>query len=190
MKNKKQTIALIAVGVLLVVSIVTGLMKPKFNKPTPTPESNINSGTSSEKEKIPVPNFKFWDMDKNEVEFDSFKGKPIVINFWATWCGYCVQEMPDFDKLIGEYKDDVNFIMLNVLGGRETEEKVLAFLKKHDFKNMTTYYDGLTEGTSLFGIRSFPTTVFIDKDGNLFDATIGMTNYDAAKAVIDKMLGE
>lgn len=189
MKNKKQTIALISVAVLMIVAIVTGLVKPYLSKQNKPPMQSASQGAGNSK--LEVPNFQFTDKDGNEVNFDDFKGKPIVINFWATWCGYCVTEMPDFNTLAGEYSEEVNFIILDVVDGkRETVEKGLAFMTDNKYDNIIPYFDTLGQGSSLFGISSFPTTVYIDKDGYLYDATIGLTTYDAAKTVLDKMLEE
>lgn len=196
MKDKKQTIALAAVGVLLIVSIIGGLSKPYIGKKPQVDSPSLSSdGTTSpsdtENERYPIPDFKFTDMEENDVNFSDFKGKPVVLNFWATWCPFCIEEMADFDKLIGEYGDKVSFIMLDALDGkRETVEKVNTFLEEQKFEHLTPYLDKYLEGISVFGVSSFPTTVFIDKDGNMFTAVIGKTSYKTVKEILDKELGE
>ncbi len=186
MKDKRQKLAVISVGLLLVFSVITGLVKPYIkNKDLGTVDKN----NSQQQDKVAVPNFEFMDGDGNVVEFDSFKGKPVVINFWGTWCPWCVHEMADFDKAVGEYGEDVNFLFLDVANNEEeTPEKVEEFLREKGFDNITSYYDNPGYGIYMFGINSFPTTVYIDKDGYLYDAAIGRTNYDAIKAVVDSML--
>lgn len=192
MKNKKQKIALVSVGLLLAVSIITGLVKPYLALQNELIGGGVNSASdSADQSTLEVPNFSFTDAEDNTVSFDDLKGKPILINFWATWCGYCVAEMSDFNKIIEEYSDSVNFIMLDVVDGkRETKEKALAFLSDNGYSNIKPYFDSLGEGTYMFGINSLPTTVYVDKDGNLYDATISMTNYDDVKAKLDAMLKE
>ena len=186
MKNKKQKIALLAVGLLLVVAIVSGLVQPYLqNKDKET----IGPGRLQQDGKIPVPDFRFTDEDGNTLHFDDFKGKPVVINFWGTWCPYCVMEMDDFDKAVAEYGDKVNFLFLDVPDGEgETPAKVHEFLDDNGYKNILSYYDTRGEGYYVFGLSSFPTTIYIDADGNLFDAAIGMTNYDEIKLIVDSML--
>ncbi len=186
MKNKKQKIAMASVLVLLVVSIVSGLVQPYFqNKNAPT----VGPGRLQQEELIEVPDFRFTDEDGNTVNFYDFKGKPVVMNFWGTWCPYCVQEMPDFNKLAGEYSDDVTFLFLDVPNSAdETPAKVKQFLADNGLDNITSYYDSFTEGCYMFGLSSFPTTVYVDEDGYLFDAAIGKTNYDAVKSIVDSML--
>ncbi len=187
MNNKKQKIAMFTVAVLLVFSVFTGLVKPYIrNKDTGTVDRD---GDGTQTEKVLVPNFEFKDGDGNVVEFDSFKGKPIVINFWGTWCPWCVVEMADFDKAVGEYGEDVNFIFLDVANDEsETVEKVEKFLADKGYDNIVSHYDDPGYGIYMFGINSFPTTVYIDREGYLYDATIGATNYDSIKTVVDSML--
>ena len=186
MNNKKQKIAIASVLVLLVVSIISGLVQPYLkNKDNAT----IGPGRLQQDELIEVPDFRFTDGDGNVVHLDDFKGKPVVMNFWGTWCPYCVQEMGDFNRLVGEYGKDVNFIFLDVPSGAdETVEKVEQFLKDEGHTNIVSHYDSYAEGCYMFGLSSFPTTVYMDKDGYLFDATIGKTNYDAVKQIIESML--
>ena len=187
MQNKKRNLALFCVGALLVFSIVSGLVLPYIkNKDIDVVDKNTDF---VETEKVLVPNFEFMDRDGNVVDFESFKGKPVVINFWGTWCPYCKLEMEDFNKAAGEYKDDVNFLFLDVADSEaETVERVEDYLNDKGFDNIVSYYDKPGYGIYMFGINSFPTTVYVDREGYLFDATIGMTNYNDIKDVIDSML--
>lgn len=186
MNNKKQKIAILSVMVLLAVSIVSGLVQPYLqNKKGETSAL----GRLQQDQLIAVPDFRFTDGKGNTVYFDDFKGKPVVINFWGTWCPYCVKEMPDFDRLVGEYGDKVTFLFLDVPNSAdETVEKVEQFIAENGFTNITSYYDSFGEGCYMFGLSSFPATVYVDKEGYLYDAAIGMTNYETVKSIIDNML--
>ena len=187
MNKKKQKIALFTVGVLMVVSIVSGLVLPYLQN---RGKDTIATGRLQQDGKIAVPDFQFTDAEGNTLYFEDFKGKPVVINFWGTWCPWCVVEMSDFNKLAGEYGEDINFIFLDVPNGAdETVEAVQTFMEENEYHNITSYFDSLGYGCYVFGISSFPTTIYIDADGNLYDATIGLTNYDDVKLVLDAMLG-
>ena len=72
----------------------------------------------------------------------------------------------------------------------ETVQDVLDFLQDNGYDAITTHFDSMGEGIYMFGINSFPTTVYADSEGNLYDAAIGLTDYDAAKEVIEAMLEE
>lgn len=183
MKITKQKIALASVIVLLIVSVVTGLVQPYMQNKN---KDSVSQGSQSEK--LPVPNFQFTNADGETCDFDDFKGKPIVINFWATWCDYCVQEMEDFNTIAGEYGDSVNFIFLDAVDTNgETVEKAITFLQEKEYNNISAYFDSLYQGSYMFGIYSFPTTVYIDNEGNLYDAAIGMTDYQSIKEILDSM---
>ena len=185
MNNKKQKIAIASVLVLLVFSIISGLVQPYLQNKN---NDAIGPGRLQQEEKLAVPDFRFTDGDGNTVHFDDFKGKPVVMNFWGTWCPYCVMEMEDFNQLVGEYGDDVNFLFLDVPGEGETVDVVEKFLADEGYTNITSHYDSLGEGCYMFGLNSFPVTVYVDKDGYLFDAAIGMTNYNDVKTIVDSML--
>ena len=187
MKNRKSKIALLCVGALLVFSIISGLVLPYMqNKDIET----VDKGSeNTQTEKVMVPDFQFMDRDGNTVNFHDFKGKPVVINFWGTWCPYCKLEMDDFNRIAGEYGETVNFLFLDVANSEEeTVEKVEEYLADNGYGNIVSYYDNPGYGIYMFGINSFPTTVYVDSEGYLYDATIGMTNYDDIKSVVDSML--
>ncbi|MEG1800975.1 MAG: TlpA disulfide reductase family protein [Oscillospiraceae bacterium] len=199
MKDKKQIIALASVGVLLAASIILGVVMPYIkNKDTQNPpkiEGEVAHSEPSEgaqdKERYPVPDFTFTDLAGKDVLFSDFVGKPIVLNFWATWCPHCVGEMGDFDTLIGEYGGKVNFIMMDALDGQqETLSAVNKYLDKQQFKNLVPHLDKYGEALSVFGVTSFPTTVFIDSEGNMYNAVIGATGYNQVKEILDGELGE
>ena len=111
-----------------------------------------------------VPDFTVLDGEGNERKLSEFFGKPIVINFWATWCGYCVQEMPDFDQAAKDHPE-VIFMMVNVTDGkRETMEKAKAFIAEQGF-TFPVYYDTQYSAAMAYGVSSLPTTYFFDAEG-------------------------
>lgn len=185
MKNKKQKIALISVTVLLIFSVISGLVMPYIQN---SKAETLDKNTSGE-DRIEIPNFEFQDSDGNVVEFDSFRGKPVVINFWGTWCPFCVMELGDFDKAVAEYGDKVNFIFLDAENSEDMDEAaVLKYLEDNGYENINTYFDKPGYGMYMFGINSFPATIYIDSDGYLFNAKLGMTDYDSIIENIEAML--
>ena len=112
-----------------------------------------------------VPDFTVLDGEGNERKLSEFFGKPIVINFWATWCGYCVQEMPDFDQAAKNHPE-VIFMMVNVTDGkRETMEKAKAFIAEQGF-TFPVYYDTTLQAAMTYGASGLPRTFFIGADGS------------------------
>lgn len=137
------------------------------------PPSISSSEQADEDDKTLAPNFKLQTYDGVEVEFYDYVGKPIVMNFWASWCSPCQMEMPDFEKVYTEYGDDVTFLMINLVGGRETYETAKAFIKESEF-TFPVYFDHESEASYIYGIRSIPTTVFIDAEGYIVTGASGM----------------
>ena len=104
-------------------------------------------------------------------------GKPLVINFWATWCPYCVQEFPDYKTLLSEYGDSVSFAFVDAPGSKgETVQKAQDWLAQNGFEEFPAYYDNELEASSNFGARSLPTTVVVAANGEIQGASAGAIN--------------
>lgn len=128
------------------------------------------------------------DMSGKQVSLDSFKGKTVVLNFWATWCPPCRGEMPEFDELNKEFQKTGEAVLLAVNltdGKRETPERVAEFLRKTGY-TMTVLLDEKQEAASFFGVRYIPTTFILDKDGRLAGQIQGATTKDAVLELLRK----
>lgn len=120
-----------------------------------------------ENEYDPAPDFTVYDADGKPVKLSDMKGKPVVLNFWASWCPPCKAEMPDFDAVCKEYEGKVIFMMVNLTDGeRETVESARNFIHMMEY-SFPVYYDTDMEASNTYGIQSIPTTFFIDADGGL-----------------------
>jgi len=136
-------------------------------------EIESETDTESETDRQPAPDITVLDINGNEVQLSSLFGKPIVLNFWATWCPACVQESPYFEKLYREMGDEVHFMKVNLLDGRrEVRDNVDRFIENHDY-TFPVYFDETGLASAPYGIRSIPMTFFIDTDGNLAAAAQG-----------------
>lgn len=141
-----------------------------------TSDSTNNNSTSSEN--IKVPDFTVYDLDGNAVSLYDCLGKPVVLNFWATWCGPCQSEMPAFDKMYQKYNDKVTFLMVNVTdGSRDTVDNVTAFYKNSGY-TFPIYFDTTLEASMTYGAYSIPVTFFIDPEGNLLYNHMGAISED------------
>lgn len=124
-------------------------------------------------EDIPAPDFTVYDKAGNPVKLSDFFGKPIVLNFWASWCGPCKMEMPDFQEKQKELDGQVQFLMINMTdGSRETVETASAFIENQGY-TFPVFFDTTQEAAYAYGASSLPTSYFIDAGGNVIAYAVG-----------------
>ena len=133
-----------------------------------------------------VPDVEIFDADEKPVMLSSFFDKPLVLNFWATWCGPCKSEMPGFNRLYDKYNDKVNFVMLNVSDDRKT---VKEFIEKNSY-SFPVYYDDTQIAAYTYGASSIPLTLVIHEGGEVYGYQIGVLPEDALEGAIKAVLKE
>ncbi|WP_411676415.1 TlpA family protein disulfide reductase [Caproicibacter sp.] len=154
----------------------------------PTSSQSAAGSSQAASSAVEAPDFTVYDADGNAVHLSDFKGKPVVLNFWASWCYYCKQEMPEFNQVYGEEKDRVQFLFVNWTDGRqETQEKGEAFLKQSGY-NFPAYYDLNQEAVSAYGLTGIPATFFIRADGTVAAGSPGAMDGDTLKKGIELIL--
>ena len=123
-----------------------------------------------------------------------YKGKVIFLNFWATWCGPCRNEMPDIQKLYEEYSakgEDAEAVILGIAGpeiGQEgTREEIADFMNENGY-TYPVLMDETGELFSQYGISAFPTTFMIDREGNVYGYVTGQMTEDIMRSIIDQTL--
>ena len=128
--------------------------------------------------------WQLYDMDGNDVVFESLNDKPIFLNFWATWCPPCIAELPGISKLHEKYKDNVNFVLVS----SESRAKVRAFAKKNNFDQLLFYQN--RNVPSLFSSQSIPTTFIISKDGVIVLSKKGVARWNSGsiEEVLDELI--
>lgn len=184
MKQKWKTIGWIVAFVAL-IGISTPIYKvlsknysldKNIELPQTTEETVDEAAPEGAEEPEPMKalDFTMEDKDGKEVKLSDFEGKPVVVNFWASWCPPCKEEMPDFEKVWNEMGDEVTFLMVNMTDGqRETVEKGKKYIEKNDF-SFPVYYDVNQEAAYGYAVTSLPTSLFIDKDGYVITGAKGM----------------
>ncbi|TJX68098.1 TlpA family protein disulfide reductase [Soehngenia saccharolytica] len=189
---KKTLIVLVVIIAVAIVGvwIVNDTEEADDNTPvyTQTPADNDEVGNLiiNDMPKVdsgePAIDFTLEDLDGNEISLSDFEGKIVLLNFWATWCGFCDLEMPDLEKLATVNEDIV------VLGVNVGEDKELV--KEYvDQKKITfpVVLDATTDIASDYLVTGLPTSYFIDEDGIIYGRYPGMMTYDMMTEFIDEM---
>ena len=136
-----------------------------------------------------APDFTVYDSEGNPVKLSDFFGKPIVLNFWASWCGPCQSEMPDFQAKYDALNGEVQFLMVNMTYGRETLESAKAFLQDKGY-TFPVFYDTEANAAYAYSVYYLPTTYFIDDQGNAIAMVTSALSADLLQQGIDMITGE
>lgn len=144
------------------------------NLTSDSPQSQDNDDTDTNK--YAAPDFTVTDYNGNKVKLSDLKGKPVVINFWATWCHYCTTEMPDFNEVYQKYEGEVQFMMVNMTDGvDETVAKAKSHIESKGY-TFPVYFDTEFEAANAYSVTGLPLTYFVDSDGNLIAHARGAIN--------------
>ncbi|QHQ60914.1 redoxin domain-containing protein [Anaerocolumna sedimenticola] len=146
---------------------------------------------------IPAFDFTLTDQYGNEHTLSDYKGKVVFLNFWASWCPPCKEELPHIEELYQEYsKNEDEVIFLGITNPKnedypynqdEEKDKIISFMDKNGY-TFPTLFDETGEILHDYYISAFPTTFMIDKEGNIYGYVPGMMTKDMMKNVIDQTL--
>lgn len=171
--NNKKTLVLLIVFVLIIVGALAAynylgagvdadnLAQTQDNSTTQTQGDDEKNETSF------APDFTVTTASGETVKLSDFRGKPVIVNFWASWCGPCKREMPDFQQAYENYGEDIDFLMVNMTdNNRETVEVAREFIEGEGY-TFPVYYDTSMEAAMVYGVTSIPQTYFITADGKI-----------------------
>lgn len=169
-------------GLILLVCLSLFGMWHSRTTASEDPNQNLYSSLGIQRINPPVeaPDFVLKDLEGSLVSLKDFQGKVIFLNFWATWCGFCREEMPAMEKLWQKYMDE-DFVILAVDVG-EGKETVRSFVEENGY-TFPVLLDFSREVASTYGIRGYPTTYLIDPKGMLVGTAIGMRDWAGKDAL-------
>jgi peroxiredoxin len=190
----KRTILILSTIFLFGLSIYTVLNYNKSIADTAQNSNQINITSSAQNSsdaaakgklatsiKVKATDFKLKDLNGKEVSLSDFKGKKVLLNFWATWCPPCKAEMPDIEKLYQATKNS-NLVILAVNLG-EDKQTVKSFMDKNKY-NFNILLDSEQAAAIKYNIVSIPTSFFIDENGTIVSKKIGPMNIDEMKSYL------
>ena len=134
------------------------------------------------KEQKKYEDLSFLDVDKKQVNLDDYRGKLVLLNFWASWCAPCKEEMPSLDSLQSNKNlNNLQIFPINV--GQDNEKKAKDFFEELDIKTLNIYFDTTITLAKKFQLRGIPTTILISKDGYEFARIIGSIDFENQKFI-------
>jgi peroxiredoxin len=148
----------------------------------------VNDAVGSEK--LPAPDWTLKTLDNKKASLKDFNGKYIFLNFWATWCGPCIDEMPSMEKLYQKFKNRKNFEMLAVSIDKGGADAVRKFVTENKL-SFTILLDGDSEVAAAYGVMGIPSTYLIDPQGYIINRAVGGRTWDTKDSIefFEKMLG-
>ena len=124
----------------------------------------------------------FFDKKDQKININEFEGNLLILNFWATWCEPCKEEMPSLDNLqVNPELNNLKIFAINA--GKENLKKVDNFFKNLNVKNFEPYFDAQITLAKIFSLRGLPTSIFINKNGEEFARIIGFIDFDNKKFI-------
>lgn len=186
----KKVIILILLAVLLVA--LMGGASALYDKLGPevgtqqldTQQAPDSTGETAEELSF-APDFTVYDKDGNPVRLADYIGKPVVLNCWASWCGPCQMEMPDFEEKYKELGENIQFLMVNMTdGSRETVDSAAGFIADKGY-TFPVFYDTDQDVAMTYGVYSLPTTFFIDAQGHAVAQATGAIDSATLQKGID-----
>jgi cytochrome c biogenesis protein CcmG/thiol:disulfide interchange protein DsbE len=134
-----------------------------------------------------APSLELHDLKGAPHKLEEFRGKPLVLNFWATWCVPCAAEMPLLSEMQTQYKDKILFIAASI-DDDDVKPEIAAFVKKHKGDALTVMTGATLDSLQDFGVAQvMPGTVFIDAEGNIVDRVSGALKRDDLENRLQKL---
>lgn len=189
MKNNKIVLIILAIVLIIIIGLIfnniqsssnkddkkiTETLKPETVEDIPANIVDYVAPDAEQKFKALAKDFHVYDKDGNEIKLSDYKGKAVVINFWSSYYESSTEEIPNIVEAINDYKDEVEFLMINLSpNDEETKEKALKYIQENNF-NINPLFDDHGDVALAYKVTSLPRTIFVDKDGYIQKSSKGV----------------
>ncbi|WP_419151463.1 TlpA family protein disulfide reductase [Aeribacillus alveayuensis] len=133
-----------------------------------------------------APDFELLTLNGETKKISDFQGKKVILNFWATWCPPCKEEMPEMQKLYEDYSDEIEIVAVNFTASESNQEKVKQFIENNGF-TFPILLDPKNKANSGYEVLTYPTTYFLNEDGIIQDKVVGQMTKQYLMEKIDDM---
>ena len=176
--------------ILCAVAALAACQKPaeQANEAAPSAEAGSIKGVDRSHKGQPAPDVSFNNPDGGEMTLAKFKGVPVLVNLWATWCAPCVKELPTLDRLSQSHDQDGALGVVAISQDMGPHPSVVAFLHSHQIKSLGAYHDPKMALSSKLGAEVLPTSILFDAEGREVWRYVGDLDWTGAEAA--KLLAE
>lgn len=178
-ENERKIMRKLLLLTALIAILTVGCSNENIVEPPEEPSEPKTETQQDSNEAIMAPDFELESLDGSTLKLSELRDKNVILNFWATWCGYCVIEMPDLQKLQEAHEDNLLVLTVNV---GESKEVVLNFMEENNL-DLTVVLDEKMNVANAYGIRSYPTTIAINKKGEAVSGYVGMLTYEQMEQI-------
>ncbi len=172
----------LAVLVGVALGAIVAISAPRSSAQTAPPVSGTVAAFKPAEPAKALPESRFVDAEGKAQSLDAYKGKVVVLNFWATWCAPCVREMPSLDRLQAALREEGLAVLPLSLDG-PTKPRVEPFYKAQKLDNLPILFDEKNATFGRFGVGVLPTTIVIGRDGREVGRLEGPAEWDAPEAL-------
>lgn len=158
------------ISIFLIAALIVGGLSFLFLQSPGNAVVSAEVGTETD---MQAPDFTLTNMNDQEVNLSDYRGQKVFLNFWASWCPPCRQEMPDMQKLHAEYGDEVVILAVNI---GENKSTAANFMMENDL-NFPVLLDTDKSTAQNYLVRGIPTSYFLDEDGIITDKVVGAVSY-------------
>ncbi|MBE6686865.1 MAG: TlpA family protein disulfide reductase [Ruminococcaceae bacterium] len=190
MKKTLSIISLVLLLTILIVGAVLGYKHLSSKNGGFEEEIKITQNEKSDEPKGDYIDFTVYTESGKEVKLSEkvSEDKPIIINFWATWCTYCKMEMPDFNECYAEYGDQIEFMMIDICGSGQDDRAAASKYVEDEGFSFPVFYDDDLSAMAAYPTTGFPTTIVIDSNKNVVYNSSGALSKTQLLSIIEQVI--